>query len=427
MIVRLLFIPLFIYLCSVPCRAQGADAATDKMVLEKIDSHLEQLNSLLFREKPIDVPNHHSKELNVDSIFNSSMDVFINAQKKAYIAQTGLSIRFSYNTQKGILVVDPSEEEIYPFKERMQVTLKWDALKSSIFGRKPAFKIVELEGLLHSYDFQKELQAISNQNQSLKSEQKWNAMISFVSLQRIYLLNEILGLKKHLYESQRALYGDVAEIQIEILNINSLITDIPADGASMQLLDVDKYQKNITFDTVGMFTTYINNSIELKQYPVEQQLLELSKKANSYFRQMDIDLYIKTQYFGSKISTKLNGNMNIGASVRFPLTLKYKRSKAVASHEILINKREQHYAHEGLIAIYNSKTKDLTELNNKLISEVAILQPIKQNILNRKMMYQNNLSSFEQLIFQYDTYLMVLANIYTTIKNREILIESLIN
>ena len=77
--------------------------------------------------------------------------------------------------------------------------------------------------------------------------------------------------------------------------------------------------------------------------------------------------------------------------------------------------------------MYNKQIEGLTHINSKLIAGIETLKPIKKNILNHKEMYQNNVLSLEEVILQYDAYLMLLANIYSTIKEREMLIESIIN
>ena len=431
MILKLiLLIPLFVCFCSTKCQAQYSKNTKDAVVLGQISNHLKKLDSLLFYKETIPIPMNQHQELNIDSIFNSSMNYLVNMQKSLFDAKTGVSIKLSYNHQTGVNPTYYSDEDNdYPFRNRVQASLDWDILESSIVGRKIAHEIFEIENLQHSYKFQQEQQGVVKDKKFLTSEDRWDLIISFICLQRVNLLNEMLRLREHLYDSHRVLYSDIAHMQIEILKAKSLMVkkDVSIISESMQLIDLDKYKTNLLLDTLGLFNIYLDNNLDLKQYELEQKLLHLNKQLSSYVRQMDINVFVKAQYHGKVIGSSDKGKMDFGISAKFPLTLEHRKRRSAIDSEISINKREQIYAKEGLIAMYNKQIEGLTHINSKLIAGIETLKPIKKNILNHKEMYQNNVLSLEEVILQYDAYLMLLANIYSTIKEREMLIESIIN
>lgn len=430
MILKLLFISFITFSYSYTAYARCLTPKKDKIILEQAGNYLMKLDSLLFKKKTNPLQIIQRKEFNFLPSHNSDIDKFVHSKKRAYNSKTGLSLQMLYNNQMGMAIIDYSDEEnIYPYRNRVQASLNWNIMESSLIGRKALYKTVELEGLLELYQLQKQAQSIKRENLLLEYENKWDLIISFIYQQRVELLNEVLYLKKHLYDSQEILYSNVTFIESKILEVKSLM-NTPEHTETSKLvpfIDLNKYISNFSLDTLGLFDTYITNNLNLKQYPAEQQLLELNKQSLSYYKQIKVNIFAKAQYFGGISASQYDGKIDIGISATLPLSGEHKRKMAVINHEISINKLEQSYAKDNIILQYNKQIKQLTSLNNQLTQSLLSLELVEHNILEYRALYKHNLASFEKLIFEYNTYLIILTNIYFVIKNREVLIESLIN
>ncbi len=425
----MLYTIAFVYLHLSLSYAQGPERREDVVILEQIESHLTQLDSLLFKQRGVIIQTNQYKGADIESAPHFDVDRLVERQKKTYNAKNGLSFQASYNNQMGLEVVDYSDEEtIYPYRNRYQLALNWDIINSSIIGRKPAHKIFELEGLQSLYSLQKQQQQISKGSRALQSNNHWDAVMSFIHQQRIDLLNDILLLKKHLYNSRRILYGDVAEVQKEIFKAQRSYTNRDSlPTSTTQLIDLESYLSRLPMDTLGLFDKYIDTNFDLKQYPVEQQILELNKKSFSYIKQMKISAFTKLQYFGGGTLVGYSGKFNIGLSASFPLSWEHKRRKQSINYQIKVSELEHTYAQESAIIQYKKQVEILSQIDNQLKQEVSILRSIAPNITNYRAMYKKNIISVENLLFEYDAYMAVLMDIYSTIKERELLIEGLTN
>ena len=426
---RVLFIIAFVYLHLTLSYAQGSERREDVVILEQIESHMTRLDSLLFKQRGVTIQTNQYKGADIKSAPHFDVERLVEVQKKAYNAKNGLSFQTSFNNQMGLEVVDYSDDEtIYPYRNRFQFALNWDVINSSLIGRKPAHKIFELEGLQSLYNLRKQEQAISKGSRALKSNNHWDSVISFLHQQRIDLLNDILRLKKHLYTSRRILYGDVAVVQKEIFKAQRSYTNINnALPSTNYLIDLESYLSRLPMDTLGLFDKYIDTNFDLKQYPLEQQILELNKKSVAYIKQMKISAFTKLQYFGGGTLTGYSGKFNIGVSASFPLSWEHKRRKQAINYRIRVSEQKQTYARKDAVIQYRKQVELLSQIDNQLQQEVSILRSIVPNIINYRAMYKKNIISVENLLFEYDSYMVVLMDIYSTIKEREILIESLTN
>lgn len=427
---KILFASLFICLCVSSSSAQELSQKEDIIILNQIENYLTVLDSLLFKKNIVTIQASQRRRGDIKYTPNVGFDKLVESQKMAYNSRTGLSLQALYSNQMGADVIDYSDEDnIYPYRNKFQVSLNWNIMESSLIGRKISHKTFELEGLQNSYILQKQAQSISKEKLLLSATKQWDLIISAVYQQRVGLLNEIIRLKKHLYSSRRVLYSDVISVQTGLLKVKSLIPsqDTSFVAGSVQLIDLDNYLSTLTLDTLGLFDRYMSNNLDLKQYSLEQQLLDLNKQSLSYIYQTKIGIFTKMQYFKGATDSKYNGKLDIGASVTFPLSMEYKKQKRVMRHKIVMNKQAQLYAEQGIHSQYNRVVEQFSLINNKLTYEVLELKLITQNIESYWAIYRGNITSFETLLFEYDAYLVVLSSIYLTIKEREILIESLTN
>lgn len=432
---RLCFFLFFVYLFSLSSYSQIPTRATDLLVLGKIERYLEITDSIIFKKGLIFYSTNQVPILDTSVIFDSSVVKLVAMRKSAYNAKTGLSLQLMYNNQFGAYNIDYMDEDnIFPYNNKFQASLNWNITKSSLIGRKAAHKIIEVEGMQASLLFQEDdLRFLKNEN-LLETEDKWDLIINFIYLERLNLLNELFRLREYLYASKRVLYSDIAFVQREIFIVKSLMTnhDSLSIVEPMHQIDLHSYQSSLLFDTSGLFDTYLYNNIGLTKYTLQHERLSLSKKSLSYIKQMDIKLFVKAQYYdrvsdGEFQGGEFQGKMDVGISATFPLSVEYRREKKVIDYEAVLNHREEFYAKEHVIAQYNKKIGQLIQINNELMQNVLALKPIEQNIINYKAMYQNNVSSLEKLLFEYDAYLVLLSNVYLIIKEREMLIAKLLN
>ena len=427
---KLLYVSLFVYLSISVSHAQEAGYKGDMIMFKQIEKHLTKLDSLLFKKEttinPTNLPQINYIELNSDNIIED----LIEKHKMAYNSRTGLSLQAQYNSQKGVELVDYSDEEnIYPYRNKFQVSLNWNIMESSLIGRKLSHKIIETEGQQNLYTINKNRQILNRERATVKATEDWNNMITFIYKQRLSLLNEVLRLKMHLFSSRRVLYSDVATIQAAIYEVKATLPtqDTVVGAENIQLIDLDRYRSNLKTDTLGYFNIYMSNNVDLEQYPIEQHLFALNKQSLSYIKQMKIGVFTKFQYFGGVIGTQYSGKVDFGVTATLPLSREHKRKQNAINKEIELSKREELYAEQSVISQYRSQMKRVTFLNNRLTQETLSLEPIALNIESYKEQYQNSQLSIENLLFEYDAYLFVLSNIYFIIKEREILLERLIN
>ncbi len=427
---RLFCVSLFVYLSVSVSYAQEVRYKNDMIMFQQIEKHLKKLDSLLFKNenviKTTNLPPQYNLKLSNDSIITD----LIAKQKKAYNSKTGLSLQTLYNSQKGVEIVDYSDEEnIYPYRNKFQVSLNWDIIESSLIGRKLSYKIIEAEGQQNMYTLNKNRQIINRARATLRTKEEWDNMLTFLYQKRLSHLNEVLRLKTHLYNSRRVLYSDVATAQAAIFEVRATIpnqdTIIGLD--QLQLIDLNSYISNFKLDTLGIFNIYMSNDVDLQQYPVEQQLFNLNKQSLSYIKQMKIGVFSKFQYFGGVVGTPYSGKVDFGVSATFPLSREHKRKQGAINGEIELSKRAQLYAEQSVVSQYASHMKRITLLNNRITQEILSLKPIALNIKSYKEQYENDILALETLLYEYDAYLYVLTNIYFYIKEREILIEGLIN
>ena len=399
------------------------------MILKQMESHLIEMDSLLFKKRSVTIQTNQYRASSIELASYFDVNKMVKMQKKAYNTKNGLTLQTLYNNQLGLEVIDYSDDDnIYPYRNRFQVALDWNVIESSLIGRKTAHELLELEGLLNTYRLQQQHQNNKNETRILKSSKYWDSVISFLQIKRVDLLNQILKLRSHLYDSRRVLYSDIASIQREIFSAKASISSQDnLTNAEQQLIDLDSYLSKIKIDTIGLFERYIDNNFDLKQYPVQQQMIELNKNTLSYIKQMKMGVFTKMQYFGGGTGAGYNGKLSIGVSASFPLSREHRRQKEVITHQVAMNKREEQYAKENSTIQYRQQMEMLSQMDNQYTQELAILKSIIPNIINYREMSQRNIISIETLLFEYDAYIVVLTNIYLTIKKREILIESLMN
>lgn len=430
---RLFFICLFIPLTLFASYSQNAIRRNELKFLEDIEVYLEDLDSLLFKKEPtpsIAINQYQYQEIDIDFTSNQMIDELIEMQKSAYNAKTGLSMQLLYGYQMGVSIIDYSmDDEIYPYRNRVQASLNWNITESSLLGRKTAHKIFEIEAMQMSSLFQKEGQRLSKREQLTKITDKWDYMISLIHFQRLGILNEVFGLREYLYNYKKIMYSDIALIKREMLEIRSLMTvqDSLLIGVPMQQIDIDSYQLNLSVDTLGLFDIYIENNIDLKQYGLDQERLGLNRKSLSYFNQMRVGVFVRAQCYDKANSEVLQGKMDVGVSATFPLSREYRKRRSLISYEIAISQREELYAKESVIVQYENQIRELTRINNKLTQEFRTLEIIEHKIANYELLYRRSVSSLEKILFEYDVYLIKLSDIYQIIKEREILITTLIN
>ncbi|MEG2336761.1 MAG: hypothetical protein RSC04_03355, partial [Bacteroidales bacterium] len=340
---------LFLSLMSCPSIAQTKAFYYDTLNKHTLQ-YLKHFDSTLLSRYP--KPHFDPDSILVwsdTSYLYASIDKQVNFAEKAIRRHWGLAASGMY-TYNSSFAPSFDEEDMF-YKQRVQASLSWDLMQSSLIGSKPKLAEAQIEGELQKMNIANKQIQLAYESSLNYINDKYRNILYRLLKERESLILEILSIYEAMYHN-----GDV---KIEVLYEYNYQKQIVQNALSLMNIYKDKPQRNIgppldypKVDIQKYLALLAQKDPKMGIARKEIELIDTKIAQMGYINDMSIAPFLRYQYY-SYPNIQNKTNLQAGISVLFPISSHYKAEK------MAVKQREEMLQYDLQSIANNTKNKAL--------------------------------------------------------------------
>ncbi len=383
--------------------------------IEAAQQTIAHINSLLESEQ---IPDYRDVSVDMEKtkVEDAGIDEWSKAMQKSHSSKSGLELRAGYDLKFGE-GSDEFYDDLYSYRNRLNVMLSWDMLGSGLFGKKD----IEQQATLEAEQLKIKARSLHYAElefaQSEELAQMFDGYLNRVYVTQIELYESLLVLLNKLQEQGSSTKIESAEVELQITMLKGLVRETPFH--TEQLFDFEDYaamQKRLDDQAIE---TLVEQSSALESRVIDEKLLSNEIEQKKYWKSIKVSPYAKAQQYSDAYFESSRTTANIGVTATLPIFSGNKSRKAellseskLASNATL---REGKTLRMKIGEVALLLNRNLEELNASILLE----QLYRQQIELAEEAYSYKQLTMQELAKEYIKLLSLHAQIIGQVESRE--------